>query len=185
MSGINRAFFDGLMRDKDVSLRGLASRLGMNHSQLSLTFSGARKMQLDEAAQLSSFFGVPIESIIENMGVPLLLKGRACDVVGYMLEDGTVQQASGKAIMPDDCPSNAVAVQARCKGHFMDGWMFFAAKRQIAECVGRFCLVSFDGRMAMAAVSRGYRDGLYNLYGVHSADGVQIESCAVVVAIRP
>lgn len=50
MSGINRRFFDSLLADKKLSMRALAAQMGMNHSQLSLTFSGARKLQLEEAA---------------------------------------------------------------------------------------------------------------------------------------
>lgn len=53
MGEINRRYFEGLMADHRLSLRALAARMGMQHSQLSLTFSGARKLTLEEAAMLT------------------------------------------------------------------------------------------------------------------------------------
>ena len=40
VSEVNRRYFESLMQDKDLSLRGLAKLMDMSHSQLSLTFSG-------------------------------------------------------------------------------------------------------------------------------------------------
>lgn len=49
MSSVNRRYFESLMADRRMSLRALAQKMVMGHSQLSLTFSGTRRPQLDEA----------------------------------------------------------------------------------------------------------------------------------------
>ena len=44
---VDRRFFENLLADRNMSLRQLATKMDMSHSQLSLTFSGARRMQLE------------------------------------------------------------------------------------------------------------------------------------------
>lgn len=39
MADVNRRYFESLMQAKDLSLRALAKRMGMSHSQLSLAFA--------------------------------------------------------------------------------------------------------------------------------------------------
>lgn len=78
------------MADKKMSLRSLAAKMGMSHSQLSLTFSGSRRMTLDEAAQLSQIFSVPLHTIVENAGVTVKGVGaRRVNVIGAVNGDGT------------------------------------------------------------------------------------------------
>ena len=99
MSEVNRRYFDALLAEKKLSLRALAGRMGMNHSQLSLTFSGGRRMTLDEAAQLSNIFGVPLHKIVENAGVTVKpTNGRRVPVIGVVRGDGTVELYDGSTI---------------------------------------------------------------------------------------
>jgi len=92
MNELNRRYFDSLMAGKKLSLRALAQKMGMTHSQLSLTFNGARKLQLDEAAQLSSIFGEPLHRIVENAGVSVRpSSGRRISVAGVVRGYGTVE----------------------------------------------------------------------------------------------
>lgn len=195
MPDVNRRFFESLMEARDLSLRGLAKRMGMSHSQLSLMLSGARRLQLDEAAQLSSIFGVPLHRIVEAAGITTHPHvNHRVSVIGAMKGDGTVELNPDGVIerttAPDFFPENGVAIQARTGGSALDwtdGWVFFVEKPNGVDpaLLGRFCLCRIkDGPMVMASVRRGYKERTYNLRGPYAADSVQLDSAAVVLFSR-
>src|SRR5690554_5515755 len=89
---VDRRFFDTLMAGKKLSMRALAARMGKTHSQLSLMFSGQRRMQLDEAVQLSEILGAPLHRIAEAAGVGMVrANGRRVEVIGAMNGRGVVE----------------------------------------------------------------------------------------------
>lgn len=195
MSEVNRRYFESLMQSRDLSLRGLAKRMSMSHSQLSLTFSGARKLQVDEAAQLSSIFGRPLHEIVEAAGVDVrTMVGQRVSVIGAMRGDGTVEpnsdDVSERTSAPEGIPEDGIAIQARTAGSAMDwldGAVFFCLRPDGVDpaALGRFCFCQVkDGPAVMASVRRGYREGTFNLRGPYSADSVRLESAAVVLATR-
>lgn len=183
---INRRFFESLMQDKGLSLRGLAQRMGMSHSQLSLAFSGDRKLQIAEAVQLSSIFGVPLAEVIEASGVPVGTTGDfRVPVIGAVQGDGTVMlhkdDVRERAKAPEGAHEDTIAVQCRTAGsplEWMDGWVMFARKPKKADptVLGRYALVQIEGGpAAVAGVRRGYRERTYNLIGTYRADSVRLE----------
>lgn len=183
------------MQGKELSLRGLAQRMGMSHSQLSLTFSGDRKMQLDEAAKLSSIFGEPLTRIVENAGVAIRSFNHSrVSVIGAMHGDGIVamhpEDVIERTSAPEGMPDDGVAIQCRTASSqldWMDGWVFFCAKPEKVDqaALGRFCLCQIkDGPFVMASLRRGYQDGTVNLRGPYSADSVRLESASVVLFSR-
>jgi transcriptional regulator with XRE-family HTH domain len=195
MTEVNRRFFESLMADKRMSLRSLAQKMGMGHSQLSLTFSGARRAQLDEAAQLSQLFGVPLHDVVEALGVAVRpVTGLRVSVIGVVNGDGTVSMhASGvveRTTAPEGLPEGIVAVQVRAPGtalDWADGWVFFMREPQGVDpgSLGRFCLVKIkEGPAAMAAVRRGYNEGTHTLRGPYSADSVRLEWAVPVLMTR-
>ncbi len=195
MGEVNRRYFDNLLADKGLSLRSLAQRMGMSHSQLSLTFSGSRKMQLDEAAAMASIFGEPLTRIIENTGVPVRGNGgRRVSVVGAMRGDGTVEinlpGVVERTSAPEDVPENGIAIQARTVGtplDWLDGWLFFCASPSVVDpaALGRFSYVQIhDGPAVMATLKRGYREQTFNLSGTFSSQNVTVEWATPVIATR-
>lgn len=192
---VDKRFFETLMANKKLSLRALASRMDMKHSQLSLTFSGQRRMQLDEATKLAEIFGVPLHRIAEAAGVAdARSNGKRVQVLGAMMGDGTVDIYSDgvveRAITPDGLPDNVIAVQAHTadtSSSWMDGWVFFSSRpSEVApDAIGRFCFAKIaDGPAVMAAVRRGYRMGTYNLNGPFAKDNVSLEWAAPVLMTR-
>lgn len=192
---LNRRFFDSLMAEKKLSLRGLASKMGLGHSQLSLTFSGARKMTLDEAAKLSSIFSVPLHVIVENAGVTVKpLGGRRVNVIGAMRGDGTVEiyekGVVERTTAPEDLPEDAVAIQSRTAGtalDWTDGWVLFCRQHNGFEpaYLGRVCLCKVkDGPAAVSMVKRGYRDGTLNLSGPYQRESVVLEWATPIIVTR-
>lgn len=165
MADVNKRYFEALMTNKDISLRGLARQLGMSHSQLSLTFSGDRRMQLTEASLLANFFSRPLHEIIQNAGIDISsTSGNRVSVIGSLRGDGTVEPtakgSSERTSAPEGIPIDGIAVQARTAGtslDFMDGWLFFAtAMRGIApDIMGRFALIQVAvGPLVLANVRR-------------------------------
>lgn len=195
MSDVNRRYFDALMASKRLSLRALAQKMGMGHSQLSLTFSGARRAQLDEAAQLSQILGEPLHRVVEALGVTVKpLSGTRTDVIGAVSGDGTVslhpKGVVERTLAPEGLPEDVVAVQVRAPGSPMDwadGWVFFCRPPADVDpgCLGRFCLVKIKGGpAAVAAVRRGYQDGTHNLTGPFSRDSVELEWATPILMTR-
>ncbi len=195
MDGLNRRYFDSLMAGKKMSLRALAQRMGLSHSQLSLTFSGARKLQLDEAAQLSNIFGEPLHRIVENAGVSVHpSSGRRIAVVGVVRGDGTVEMHDASVIertnAPEDLPADAVAIQCRTSGtplEWLDGWVFYCRDPQEVEpgCLGRFSLCKIkDGLFVVGTVKRGYQDGTFNLLGTFARENVTLEAATPILFTR-
>ena len=192
---VDRRFFETLMASKKLSLRALASRMDMKHSQLSLMFSGQRRMQLDEATKLAEIFGVPLHKIAEAAGVAdARSNGRRVSVIGAMQGDGTVDIYGGDVIerttAPDGLPDGAVAVQAHTEGSpaaWMDGWVFFGSKSTEVEpdAIGRLCFAKIeDGPAVLATVRRGYRTGTFNLTGPYVAESVRLECASPVILTR-
>ncbi len=192
---VDRRFFETVMAQKKLSLRALAARMGMKHSQLSLTFSDQRRMQLDEASKLAEIFGVPLHRIAEAAGVAdSRSNGRRVAVLGAMGGNGTVELYGDGVVertqAPDGMPENTKAVQAHTAespNAWMDGWVFFFAQlSEVApDAVGRFCFVKIAGGPAvMATVRRGYRTGTYNLSGPYSGDSQALEWASPVLMTR-
>lgn len=187
MQSLNKQYFMKLMADRRMSMRGLAQKMGMLHSQLSLTFSGQRKLQLDEAAKLSQIFGVPFHQIAANAGVEVRpTSGRRVSVIGFVGADGLVSMNQPGVIertdAPDDLPDDTVAIQCRTADtplSWMDGWvLFFRSQSGIdaGAITGRFCIAQIKGGpVVIATAKRGYRDGTYNLSGPHARQDAVLE----------
>lgn len=195
MVTVDRRYFDSLMQSKELSLRGLAKRMGMSHSQLSLVFSGDRRLQLEEAAQLSSIFGEPLYRIVEAAGVAVRPVGsHRVSVIGAMQGDGTValhpEGVIERTTAPEGMPEDSIAIQARTAGSaldWMDGWVFFCPKPDgvDAAILGRFAFCKIkDGPMVLSSVRRGYLPDTHNLRGPYSADSVRLLSAVPVLFSR-
>lgn len=196
MAEPNKRYFDALLLDKEMSLRGLAQRMGMSHSQLSLTFGGHRKMQLEEAVQLAQIFNEPLHRIIENAGVKLpAVHGTRISVVGALQGDGTVSiHAPGvieRTDSPQEVPEGGIAIQARTAGtplDWIDGWVFFCPNHNGSvdpSVLGRFAYVKIKGGPAvLATIKRGYQERTYNLTGTFSQQNAALEWATPVLWTR-
>lgn len=195
MSDVNRRFFEALMAEKKLSLRALAARMEMNHSQLSLTFSGGRRMTLDEASQLSQIFSVPLHRVVEAAGVSVKpYGGKRVPVIGAMQGDGTVEMYGKKVVerttAPEDIPADSIGIQCRTSGtplEYMDGWVFFARESKGGDYafMGRVCLCQITGGPAVIAlVKRGYQEGTSNLSGPYRQDSARLDWATPVILTR-
>lgn len=192
---VNKKYFDDLMKEKGLSMRGLAKIMGMGHSQLSLALSGNRKFSLQEAAHLSQIFGRPIHSIIENMGVTVQPIGaRRAKVVGVAHSDGLVAplgpEMGDMVTAPDHLPNRAIAVQVRTAGTalaMLDGVIMFCSEPNGVDpaCISRLCLVKITGGpIVLANVARGYAPNSYDLSGMFTQKDAEIEWASPVLFMK-
>lgn len=195
VSGINRRYFDGLLADRQLSLRALAARMGMNHSQLSLTFSGTRRAQIDEAVQLADILGAPLLQVIEALGVALpVAAGRRVAVVGAVAGDGTVApQGPGvveRVSAPGELPPDCVALQYRTAGttlDWLDGAVAFCRSRNGIEpgALGRLCWAGVKGGpQVVATIRRGYQENTFNLSGPCARESVVLQWASPILVTR-
>ncbi|MDN7179059.1 helix-turn-helix domain-containing protein [Caballeronia sp. SEWSISQ10-4 2] len=186
MASVDKQYFLDLMAARKLSMRGLATKMGMNHSQLSLSLSGKRRMQLDEAAALSEMFGVPLHDIVVAAGIESKPStGKRVSVLGYVGNGGVVtmhaKDTRERTEVPCALPDHAAAIQFRTADtplSWMDAWVaFYIPRENVApECIGRFSLCQLDGgRVVVATVKRGYQDGTYALSGPYTASSVELD----------
>jgi len=183
------------MADKRLSLRGLAKLLGMSHSQLSLTFSGDRRLQIDEATQLASVFGEPLHKIIEAAGISVPSMGlQRVPVVGYVKGDGTVAPvpagSAERTVAPEGVPADGIALQWRTALsplEWVDGMVSFCAQPSgiSASVLGRLAYIQIEGGPAVVGMlRRGYKDKTHNIAGTYHAEDVTIEWATPLIYSR-
>lgn len=188
---VDKRFFKALMAQQKLSLRAVATKMDMGHSQLSLTFSGKRRMQLDEANQLAKIFGVPLARIAEAAGIAGVRDTRV-PMIGVMRGDGTIGllDKPERTPSPDGLPEGVVVLQAHTADSpnaWLDGWSFFCVRPNdvAGDAVGRFCYAKIEGgAQVLATVRRGYQLGTFNLSGPFAAESVVLEWAAPVLLSR-
>lgn len=193
VSTVDKAFFLNAIRDKGLSMRGLAKTMGLSsHSQLSNVFDGTRRLQLDEAAVLADALGVSIKEVMERTGARKAAPRRA-RLHGYLSGSGEVTTQTNDLIrvqVPEELPVGCVAIQARTADtalSWMDGWVFFGTQASEVEpgCVGRLSYVKVEnGPAVVATVRRGYADGTYNLSGPYAAESVRLEWASAILMTK-
>lgn len=196
-AGVDRRFFETLLASKKLSLRSVAAKMDRTHSQLSLILSGQRRMQLDEAVRFAEIFNVPLSRIVDAAGVGSgRALGRRVEVIGAVRDGGIVEMHQPgvieRAVAPEGLPDNVVAVQARTHGtpsSWMDGFVYFSLRTEEVEpdAIGRFCLAKVENgpsQVVLATVSRGYREGTYNLTGPYSAENKRLIWAAPILLVR-
>lgn len=192
---VNRRFFDGLLADREMSLRQLATRMGMTHSQLSLTFSGSRRMQLDEACKIADIFGVTLQQVAVNAGIQGAAQaGRRVTLVGALRGTGEIELNDGgtiqRALCPDGLPPKTEAIQARTTDTplaWMDGWVMFydPATRNGIGASGRLSYIQLaDGRHVVATIRRGYSEGSFRLSGPYNSEDERISWASPILMTR-
>jgi transcriptional regulator with XRE-family HTH domain len=191
---INRRFFETHMQEKNLSLRRLANMLELGHSQLSLTFSGQRRLQINEAVALANIFGVPLYRVIEAAGVSVRKPGKRVPVIGAVKGDATVEMYPKGLIerttAPEEMPDDTVAVQCRSAGgslEWLDRSVLFARKPEGIDptVLGCLCLAKIkDGPVVLSLVQRGYTERGNSLRGPFVQDNAILEWATPIQMVR-
>ncbi|WP_292587557.1 helix-turn-helix transcriptional regulator [Mesorhizobium sp.] len=65
--GIDKAWFMTRMKERKLTVRSMAGRLGMHYSALSRTLNGERRMQVDEIRKIAEVFDRPVSEILVHL----------------------------------------------------------------------------------------------------------------------
>lgn len=177
---VNKRYFVDLMKDRGMSLREVARRMGAWPAALSRSFDGKRKMQMPEAVALARILSVPLTEVMLAAGIEqAVVTSRRCSIIGHVHDDGMVHPLPPGVIervpIPDGLDDDVVAVQMHTAGtaaEFTDGWVtYLGPERDPGYCMGVYSLVAIEGDgLVMGVFRRGYSHGTFNLTsraGVH------------------
>ena len=163
---INKSWFTEKINAKGLSQRKLAEILGCDPSQISLLLNGQRRFHLEDAEKWADALRVPVEDVLSAVGVlPEGPRGwREIPMTGTVDAEGNIQPKLGETVkgasfLPDD----AVAVQVRAPGNFMDGWVaFFDGEDRRDPISTALTLAVVDGKY-LGVVRRGYKPDSINI----------------------
>lgn len=193
---INKAWFKEQLESHKISQRGLAKKIGVDPAAISYTFSGQRKMSMDEAKAIADILLVPVTEVMRQAGIEVLDDVRKVPIAGYIGTGSVVtllpKGTHDTAIAPPDVPNGSFALQVRMVQTTFDGWLYYVSGQQQEpeQILDRLCLVAVDdGRLLQGIVRRGYKRDLYNLVlapdGGSVLENQKIAWAACVLWIQP
>ncbi|MGZ2448272.1 transcriptional regulator with XRE-family HTH domain [Rhizobium ruizarguesonis] len=102
MAEIDSAWFQNQLKDNGKSLRGLARHLEIDPSAVSRTFSGQRRMTMEEATQIALFLGLPVTEVMKHAGISMDAEGAATRILlaAFIDETGTMQRLTEPRPLP-------------------------------------------------------------------------------------
>lgn len=196
MNPINKRWFQQKLADRGASQAALAAYLGLDASAISTTFSGKRKMQLDEAEKIALFLATSIEDVLINAGLKLQGTTRPVPLVGSVDGDAVVHFRKGAAeetVQGPTClPDDTVALRYQTVGtprEILDGMTVFFSPRNTLDpsLITRMCIANIVGGGArIGYLRRGYEVGTYNLASSYSMlKNLRLESAMPVSFLKP
>lgn len=192
---VDTKWFKDRLADKGISLRKLATSLSINHTFLSKSFRGERRLQPQEAADVARILGVPFQDVIERAGVELPKEpGTAVTIVGTVNSVGEISNAvkgPRRAERPVRAPDDTAALRIAAPGSALDGWIayYVPSVRIEPEAVGRLSVVGVagDGRF-LRVLTKGYERGKWALkgltLGMEDVAEIGVEWAAPVIWLR-
>lgn len=194
---IDKDYFLDLLKKQNVSQRKLAEMMGITHSQLSLTFKGARRMALNEAISIAQIFGVPLQEVADHSGAASVVPRRKHTIKMIMDERGIAHSNDRHELVnaPQGIPAESLLVQARTAESglaWMDGWIFICqpvGKTPSSDLLDVFCLARLSatdgGRLVVGRLRKGYQPGQFALSGPHNTSSATIQEVFPALLIKP
>lgn len=171
---VNKPYFHDLFRDRKMSQREVARRIGVWPGGLSLTMDGKRAMKMDEAVKLARLLSVPLTEVLANAGIKEAQGTiRYSSIIGHVGDGYVVVPVPPDTIervpIPEALADHVVAVQYRTYEtpiSHSDGWLTFLDEEQDPSALlGMFSLVAVEGEgWVMGTIRRGYAPGTYNIF---------------------
>lgn len=198
---INRKWFIDKLADHKISQRQLAAKMELDPAAMNRTFKGSRKMQMHEARDIATIFGVPFEEVAIHAGVDpreAASKESRVPVVGWIDEDFTIhldEGIRGARFVTSSCDGGPGIEALRFQttdtaADALDGNILYyrPSTGVAANTAGRWCVVKRpDGKIQVRVLKPGYRRGTYNLITPLSGqteEDVVLESAATVVRME-
>lgn len=177
MAEIDGAWFHNQLEDRGQSLRSLARHLGKDASAVSRTFSGKRKMTMEEAAEIGSFLGVTVTEVMRHAGIAQDSEGPKILLSATIGEDGEVRPLSEPQPLPQAVFDKAqfaigtsrnrriIAAQVRASSGALSIWddavLFFAPTDGIEPgAIGALSICGLaGGKQILAKLDRARKTG--------------------------
>jgi transcriptional regulator with XRE-family HTH domain len=177
MAEIDGAWFHNQLEDRGQSLRSLARHLGKDASAVSRTFSGKRKMTMEEATEIGSFLGVTVTEVMRHAGIAQDSEGPKILLSATIGEDGEVRPLSEPQPLPQAVFDKAqlaigagrnrriIAAQVRASSGALSIWddavLFFAPTDGIEPgAIGGLSICGLaGGKQILAKLDRARKTG--------------------------
>lgn len=194
----NYKWFTNALRDRRLSQRELAKRLGMDPGGLNRRLKGKSRLQLADASKIAIILEVPVADVLKNAGVDLVgltTEGEnRVAITGWVDSNLTVHagkpKGPGHAEAPPIPLEDLKALRFVTAASAMDAYdgavVFYREGLGVpAEAIGKPCVVTTGTGARMLRVLRpGYVRGRYNLAGLFGEgvdDDVVVDSAAPIL----
>src|SRR6266542_684215 len=74
-ANVDKAWFASQMKERNLTMRSMASRMNMHYSALSRTLNGERRMQVDEIRKIAEIFDQSVSEVLVHLGSSNDLQG--------------------------------------------------------------------------------------------------------------
>lgn len=178
MAEIDGDWFHNQLDERRQSLRALARHLGKDASAISRTFSGKRRMTMEEAVEIASFLGVSVSEVMHRAGITGQGEGVGPKILlsATIGEDGEVHPLAEPQPLPqavlDKAPlaigagnRQIIAAQVRASSGALSIWddavLLFAPSEGIEPgAIGALSICGLrDGRQMLARLDRARKTG--------------------------
>jgi transcriptional regulator with XRE-family HTH domain len=195
---IDVEWFKRKLEEKHLTIRGLAKRMELNPSTVSLMLRGIRSIHNEDAVKLADAFSVTPIEIFKRAGAPIEDEVRKIKVLMYVDENSRMvtvpDEVADEFKAPYDSPTNAFAVQIRT-GRRYDGWIMVVSGNKVNpdDCINTLSVYCTEkGDVNMGMIRRGYISGTYNVSNdMHNGEdankhqNLKIVWCQPVIWIKP
>ncbi len=170
---IDAKWFRAQLAERSMSQRQLAKKLGLDQSAISLTFSGKRRMQFSEAAEIARLFRLPVSDVMRHAGMPVDDPDQTvalCSTYDGHGESHCIEFKDAERVKPPaPMAIGSTAMQCRTAGsplEYMDGWIIFCGPPTEQIALDTFCRVKLkNGMRVLGVVRKGYKRDRYNISG--------------------
>jgi len=179
MAEIDGEWFHDRLKDTGKSLRALARHLEKDPSAVSRTFSGNRRMTMEEATQIAVFLGVPVSEVMKHAGIARDVDGIPTRILlaAIINEDGVLQMLPEPRPLPQSVIEKAqlaignqynkqvIAAQVRAASGALSIWddavlLFSHTDMVDPAAIGSLSICRLrDGKQILAKVDRARKTG--------------------------
>lgn len=187
---VNKAWFEARREEVQISLRQLATKIGMDVAALSRTFDGKRTLTAEEAGRIAHYLKVPVEAVLANAGVDVRgIQSGAIGIRGWVAPDGRVTfgpvRGPGAVVGPSGVQDGTVAL--RVQGGVWNGCVLFYREGQgvTPEAVGKLCVLAIKeerGELRVGWLIPGYEAGRWEILPLDRTDEPRGDAVVVEMA---
>jgi len=205
MAEMDGEWFKEKLEDKGTSLRKLSSHLNLDPSAVSRTFSGQRRMTMEEATQIALFLGVPVSEVMKHAGIRDVDGGQVSILLAAIIDEhGALQRLSEPRPLPQsviekaklavgkDYSKRVIAAQIRASSGPLSIWddavlLFNHTDVVEPSAIGALSICRVrGGKQVLARVDRARKTGEASVISpAGKSEEAILETATPVIALIP